>query len=126
MLRTRQSRMIAYVGADTHVRGQGYRVSFVKEGEAGHFPTGTWPYNGTAGETMPWFWGPSLADAEAAMVEYNRRVGVEPEEAIRIVRESMARQRRLRRGQQRGSTQSSKGRARWRTASFTVSMGVVQ
>jgi hypothetical protein len=89
--------MIAYVGVDTYVRGQGYRVSFVKEGDAGHFPTGNWPYDGTPAQTMPWFWGPTLDDATAATEEYNRRLGIEPDEAKRIVQDSVARQVQSRR-----------------------------
>jgi len=91
-----ETRMVAYVGFDTYVPDHGYRVSFVKEGQSGHCPTGDWPYTAEPGQILPWFWGPSLEDAQAQMTEYNRRMGIEPEEANRIVLESIALQLRTR------------------------------
>jgi hypothetical protein len=102
-----QPRMVAYVGFDTHVAGQGYRVSFVKEGEAGHFPTGNWPYTGGPEQTLPWFWGPSLEDATRAMHDYNRQLGVEPDEAYRIIQDAITLQIRS-----RGERQSRPKRTR--------------
>lgn len=81
----REPRVIAWVSETTYVKDQGYRVSFVVEGEDGHRPTGDWPYRGKPGQTVPWFWGPTLEDARRACDEYNGRLGVSREEAFKIV-----------------------------------------
>lgn len=82
-----EKRTIVWVDPAQYVKGRGYRVSIVKEGEEGHYPTGVWPNDGT--KTMPWFWGPTLADAEKAAIEYNRKLGVSPKQAALIVLRSM-------------------------------------
>lgn len=56
-------RMCFYVPVDAFVEEHGFRVSIVKEGVAGHFPTGDWPYEGRVDQRMPYFWGPSYDDA---------------------------------------------------------------
>ena len=82
-------RTIVYVGPDTYIEGRGYRVSVVKEGETGHHPTGNWPYDVSKGHTLPWFWGPTLEEAEATAIEHNRKMGVEPIDAEMMVMQSM-------------------------------------
>jgi hypothetical protein len=86
----REPRIVAWVDETCYVEGQGYRVSLVHEGENGHTPTGTWPYHGKPGETLPWFWGPTIKDAQQACEEYNLRMGIDKEEAFKIVVESMS------------------------------------
>lgn len=80
-------RTIVWVDPAQYVEGHGFRVSIVKEGEKGHYPTGVWPNDGT--KTMPWFWGPTLADAEKAAIEYNRKLGISPKQASQILLQSM-------------------------------------
>ena len=83
-------RVVAFVPADADRDERGrFRVSLVVEGENGHRPTGTWPYHGKIGETLPWFWGPTLADAEKAAEQYNEDRGIPREEAFGIVARSM-------------------------------------
>ena len=84
-------KIVAYIPPDGYVEGQGYRVSFVVEGEDGHRPTGNWPYTGRAGEAMPWFWGHDLKGAQQIATEYNAERGVTREEADLIITRSMAR-----------------------------------
>ncbi len=84
--------MIYYVHDDGSglVEGRGYRVAMVTAGEAGYRWTGTWPYTGAVGETLPYFWGPTLEDAKRHAAEQNeRRFGVTPEVATIIVLRSM-------------------------------------
>jgi hypothetical protein len=82
-----EPRYIAWVDPAWFVKGHGFRVSIVKEGEEGHYPTGVWPNDGT--KNMPWFWGPTLEDAEKTAIEYNRKLGVEPVDAEMILLQSM-------------------------------------
>lgn len=82
-----EPRYIAWVDPAWFVEGHGYRVSIVKEGEQGHYPTGVWPNDGT--KSMPWFWGPTLEEAEQTAIEYNRKLGVEPVDAEMILLQSM-------------------------------------
>lgn len=72
-------RFCYYVCESFFVKGRGYRASIVFEGEHGHRPTGTWPYRGKAGETMPYFWGPTLAAAKQQEAECNKRLGLSAE-----------------------------------------------
>jgi hypothetical protein len=76
----------SYIG-----EAKGYRVAVVVAGEDGFHWTGTWPYHGKIGETMPYFWGPSLEAAQRQCAKQNARLGVTTEEAILIVGRSMAR-----------------------------------
>lgn len=73
----------------SHVEGYGYRVSIVFEREPGHFPTGTWPFTGAPGEKLPWFCGPTLAEAQAQAAEMNEQLGIDEREAVKIVASSM-------------------------------------
>lgn len=83
----KESRFITWVDPAWFVEGHGFRVSIVKEGETGHYPTGVWPNDGT--ETMPWFWGPTIEDAEKCAIAYNKKLGVSPIEAEKILLQSM-------------------------------------
>lgn len=88
------ARMVAFIPVDGHVEGHGYRVSLVIEGEDGHRPTGTWPYDGSAGQQMPWFWGDKYDAACKVARDYNTQMGIDEETAFKIVTASMARGRR--------------------------------
>jgi hypothetical protein len=89
MTKNKTPRTVAWIDPTGFVEEHGFRVSLVVEGESGHHPTGTWPYRGKPGETMPWFWGPTLAKAEAACDEYNKRRGISKEEAFKIIANTM-------------------------------------
>ena len=84
-----RARIVAFIPADGYIDGPGWRVSLVVEGENGHHPTGTWPYAGGVGESLPWFWGHDYDKAVELARDHNRRQGIEPEEALRIVARSM-------------------------------------
>lgn len=84
-----RARIVAFIPIDAYVKGQGYRVSFVVEGESYHRPTGTWPYTGAVGETMPWFWGHDYDEACQLADAYNEKAGVDAKEAALIVARSM-------------------------------------
>jgi len=84
-----RGRMVCFIPGTDHVEGHGFRVAFVVEGEDGYRPTGTWPYTGAVGETLPWFWGPTLAEAEAEAARQNEAMGITPDEAAKIVVASM-------------------------------------
>jgi hypothetical protein len=84
-----QRRWCFYIPADSYVEGRGWRVSIVFEDEAGHFPTGNWPYDGSASQKAPWFWGPSYEDAVAMATEQNEKIGVDAMRAAKIVAASM-------------------------------------
>lgn len=85
-----EGRLVAYIPADAYVEGHGFRVSFVRENEEGHMPTGTWPYQGKVGQRMPWFWGDTLAEAQKAAETYNLQMGIDPKTAHEIVSSSIA------------------------------------
>ena len=73
------------------VEGRGYRVAVVVAGEDGFHWTGTRPYTGAIGETLPYFWGPTLDDAKrVAATQNERRFGVTPEVATIIILRSMS------------------------------------
>lgn len=84
-----EPRMFAFIPGTDFVEGQGFRVAFVVEGEDGYRPTGNWPYEARPGQVLPWFWGPTLMDAERAADDYNERRGIPKEEALKIIHESM-------------------------------------
>lgn len=87
-------RMVLYVPGTAFIEGYGYRISIVKEGKSGHYPTGTWPYHGKPGEQMPWFsGGPEYEGAyERAckdVEERNEKMGISKEDATMIIARSM-------------------------------------
>lgn len=82
-------RFCYYVPESGYIEGEGYRASMVVEGEAGHHPTGTWPYHGEEGEIMPWFWGKTLEEAREVARQQNERIGLTEREADLIVASSM-------------------------------------
>lgn len=82
-------RFCYYVDETFYVQDHGFRPSIVIEGEKGHYPTGTWPYNGKVGETMPYFWGHDIAGARKACDAANAQLGVSREDALKIVISSM-------------------------------------
>lgn len=70
-----------------------FRVAIVIAGEDCYHPTGNWPYHGHVGETMPYFFGPTIEKAREAVEHLNARIGVTPEIANVIVMRSMTRKR---------------------------------
>lgn len=78
-------RMVYFVPNDAYVEDHGWRPSIVVEGEDGHHPTGTWPYSGKVGETMPYFWGHDYDAACRTADAMNERLGVSKEDAEKIV-----------------------------------------
>lgn len=84
-------RMVVFPMADEFVEEKGYRVGVATEGEHGFSPTGTWPYTGAVGETMPWFWGPTFEDAQKACDVYNVKRGISKDEATKIIIGTMGR-----------------------------------
>jgi hypothetical protein len=89
-------RMCYFIPTDGHVPDHGYRVSIVVEGKAGHQPTGTWPYSGKPGESMPYFWGDDFDKAEATAKMMNERRGLTERDVTEIVSSSMAKTRQRR------------------------------
>lgn len=96
----KEPRTAVWVDPTAYVKDEGYRVSVVTENEPGHHPTGDWPYKGGVGQTRPWFWGPTLAEAEEQCRQFNLRMGVSAEEARKIV-DSTIRAQNLGRGRRR-------------------------
>jgi hypothetical protein len=94
-------KVVAFIPADAFVKGQGFRVSLVVDGEDGHRPTGTWPYTGAVGESMPWFWGDDYKKACAIADDYNLSRGISPDEARAIVARSVEAQMRRQGGKKR-------------------------
>jgi hypothetical protein len=87
---SKSARMVYFVCEDFFVKGRGYRVSIVKGGESGHFPTGTWPYSGGIDEKLPYFCGPTLAEAQERVDALKLRMGINARDAALIVASSMA------------------------------------
>ncbi len=83
-------RYVYFVDDDFLVEGEGYRASIIVDGDKGHRPTGTWPYTGDVGETLPLFFGPTIADARKRVNDLNARMGIDAREAAIIVARSMA------------------------------------
>jgi len=83
-------RFCYHVPADGFIEGRGYRASIVIENESGHYPTGTWPYEGKLGQVAPYFWGMTLDEAKAVCVAQNKRMGVSERDAVAIVSSSIA------------------------------------
>lgn len=84
------ARFCYHIPADAYVEGQGFRVSLVVEGVAGHYPTGDWPYTGGVGQSMPWFWGVTLGEARGLCANYNMRLGLSEADVSEIISASMA------------------------------------
>ena len=78
-----------YIPADGYVKGKGYRVSIVVEGEHGHYPTGNWPYHGKPYQTMPYFWGHDYETAKQIAAEVNARLGLSKDDVEDIVTSSV-------------------------------------
>jgi len=83
-------RIIAFIPVEGYVKDHGFRVAFVTEGEPGYSPSGTWPYDGSAGQTLPWFWGDSFEEATKLAEVYNEKNGISKGEAAMIILRSMA------------------------------------
>jgi hypothetical protein len=83
-------RFCYFVPIDGFVAGRGYRPSIVFEGEPGHHPVGTWPYEGKPGQVKPWFWGEDYDAAVKIAEEMNDRLGVSKKLALDIVASSMS------------------------------------
>ena len=82
-----------YAPADAFIEGEGYRISVVVENESGHFPTGHWPYEAGPGQSLPYFWGNTWKEAQAACDAQNDRMGLSREKALAIVTSSIVAQR---------------------------------
>lgn len=83
-------RSVLYVPHDAFIEGYGWRVSLVFEDEAGHYPTGDWPYTGAPGQKMPWFVpGPSYEQAQAQIRKMNEDRNFSPEEVMCVVARSI-------------------------------------
>ena len=83
-------RFAYYIPADGFIEGQGYRVSLVFEDVVGHYPTGSWPYDGTPDQRAPWFWGKTYEEAKQVCASQNfTDLKLTAEEALKIVTSSM-------------------------------------
>lgn len=89
-------RMAYFIPLDAHIEGQGYRASLVFENGDGHYPTGTWPYEGKPGQSMPYFWGHDYDKACETADRMNEQLGLSKKEALMIVARSMGRSRAAR------------------------------
>ena len=78
-----------FIPLEGYVEGRGWRPSIVFEGEPGHYPNGTWPYEGKPGQTVPWFWGHDYDKAVQIADDMNERLGVSKKLALEIVNSSM-------------------------------------
>jgi hypothetical protein len=106
MKKNSSDRMCAWVDEGCFIEGHGYRVSIVRENEPGHRPTGSWPYDGKPGQTMPYFFGRtaegfSIEEARKQVDDYNQQLGVSKKDAFEIVSSSM-----FPRGKRRGAARS--------------------
>lgn len=88
-------RQVLHVDETMFVEGHGFRPVFVVEGEDGYRENGTWPYEG--GQVMPWFFGPTIADARRQCAQMNERLGISEREAVMIVALAMTGNRKPRR-----------------------------
>jgi hypothetical protein len=84
------NRICYYIPVDGFIEGHGYRVSIVTENEAGHSPSGAWPYTGKPGETAPWFWGNDYDKACEIAKKANERLGLTESDVLKIITSSMA------------------------------------
>lgn len=89
---SKQARLCYYVPADAYIEGRGFRASVVVEGEAGHYPTGVWPNDGT--KEMPYFWGHDYNKALEVAARYNQQLGLSEKDVNTIVSSSIGAQLR--------------------------------
>jgi hypothetical protein len=82
-------RMCYVIVPQEFVPEQGFRACVCIEGETGYRPTGNWPYHGRVGETMPYFWGLSLDEAEQAAKKQNERLGLTEKDVAIIIASTM-------------------------------------
>ena len=80
---------VLYVDETMFVEGHGFRPVIVTDGERGYHKNGDWPYEGKRGQVNPWFFGPTIEDARKQCARFNELMGVDAEEAARIVAWSM-------------------------------------
>jgi hypothetical protein len=66
--------------------GSGYRVAIVEEDNAGYRWTGDAP---EGGRQQPYYWGSTLAEAEAVARGENRRLGLTDDDVLHIVNSSI-------------------------------------
>jgi hypothetical protein len=64
--------------------GPGFVPAVVTEGEPGYAPL-----TGRDALARPWFWGPTIDDAERMAVDYNASLGLTPDDVRDIVLSSM-------------------------------------
>lgn len=83
-------RFCYFIPAEGYIEGHGWRPSVVFEGEPGHYPTGTWPYEGKPGQSCPYFWGHDYDKAVRICDQQNERMGISKALALEIVTSSMA------------------------------------
>ncbi len=85
-----------FIPSDGFVKGLGFRVSIVREGEGGHHPTGAWPYDGKDhGKDMPdvvrpFFWGMDFRQSEHVATDMNTRLGLSEADVCDIMISSMS------------------------------------
>jgi hypothetical protein len=99
MIIMQAKRMCWYIPRDSFVEGRGYRVAIVTENTAGYALTGTWPYTGAPGESLPYFWGnrgesivdndENYKDACATAASLNKRQGLSDKDVMKIIASSM-------------------------------------
>lgn len=80
-------RLCYFIPADAYVEERGFRVSIVKEGESGHFPTGTWPNDGA--QQMPYFWGHDYQEACNIAKQQNAKLGLSDKNVSEIIMSSI-------------------------------------
>lgn len=80
-------RLVCVIPLSGYVEGHGWRVAFVKEGEAGYWMTGEWPC--PPGGIMPWFWGHDLKAAQHVAHQQNEAMGIDAKTAAIIIAQSM-------------------------------------
>lgn len=89
-----KQRFCYFVPPGSFVKGQGMRVSIIKEGVSGHFPTGEWPC--PPGGKMPWFWGDqndeikAVLQADLCAYEMNVKLGLSEEDVNKILVSSIS------------------------------------
>ena len=90
-----------FIPLDGYIKGHGWRPSIVFEGEDGHYPVGDWPYEGKAGQRMPYFWGHDYKKAVKTADEMNEKMGISKAMSISIVTSSIVVSKESRRGRRR-------------------------